>query len=127
MKVTPKISEANVQRAICDLLSAKKIRYHRMNAGDRLMESKGKTYRIRGHEKGCADILALVNTGARVTWPLYATRPVILPLYIEVKRPGGKQSAEQWDFETAVNAYGCGYLLADSIDVVVEWLKERGL
>ena len=57
-----KLSESSIQRAICDLLAAKRILFFRMNAGDRLMQSKGKTYRIKGHAAGTADLLALLQT-----------------------------------------------------------------
>ena len=44
-----------------------------------------------------------------------------------MKAPGKKQRPEQIEFQKQVEEYGCSYLLADSVDVVIEWLKSRGL
>lgn len=113
-----KVSEANVQKAITDFLDAKKVFWMRCNAGDRLMQSKGKTYRIKGHEKGTADLLVLLKTRPEM-WPQ--------PVWIEVKRPGGKQSAEQKAFAWKMIEHGCTYLLVDSVDQVIDWFRSRAL
>jgi hypothetical protein len=51
-----------------------------------------------------------------------------LILWIEVKRPGQVlMSDAQFDFCDEVQAQGHFYLVADSVDVVADWLKDGGL
>lgn len=123
-----KTSEANVQKACCDFLSAKKVLWFRMNAGDRFGETNGKKWRIKGHEKGTADLLALVpRVGGVEIGTLRQLVTWIMPFWIEVKAPGKKQRPEQIEFQKRVEEYGCSYLLVDNVDTLINWFKERGL
>jgi hypothetical protein len=128
---TVKISEANVSKAIRDLLAAKKIMVFRMNAGNQYGVYKKKSGELsawvkRGHEPGTADLLAMVHLHF-IACPPSSIRPIPIPLWIEVKAPGKKQSADQIEFQREVEAYGMNYLLVDNIDTLVDWLKARGL
>jgi len=64
-----------------------------------------------GCHKGLSDLTALKN-GQTV--------------YIEVKKPGGRQSDVQKDFQADIEAHGGVYVLAKSVDDV-EFLCEGGL
>lgn len=107
--------ERDVQRAITDLLTAHRIPFWRMNSGDRFGMTNGKKWRIKGHEPGTPDLLAAPKN--EFGWPHY--------LWIEVKRPGGKQTPEQKNFETFANEQQMWYVLADSVEVVEKFLAEN--
>lgn len=113
-----KVSESNVQKACTDLLSAKKCLWFRMNAGDRLAEYNGKKYRIRGHAKGTADLMAFVY---------FPRQGRSTALFLEIKSPTGRQTPEQKAFERDVLGRGMCYLLIRSIDELIAWFQERGL
>jgi hypothetical protein len=125
--------ERDVQKSITDLLAAERIPCFRMNSGDRFGVTNGKKWRIRGHETGTADLLAApkIRKGFP-SGPLYLLNmrgeDVAVPvfLWIEVKRPGNKQTADQIRFEQECMLRGHAYLCADSVDTVLDWLRERG-
>lgn len=48
-------------------------------------------------------------------------------LFLELKRKGEKQTADQEWFEKMVRERGCEYRVADSIDEAVAILKDRGI
>ncbi len=100
------ISERMVLHSIMDYLAAKRIYAVRMNSGSMVGETNGKRWRIGLHEAGTADILALPIAEQGLFWPTW----------IEVKRPGGKQSDLQRLFADKVTAEGMRYILAYSID-----------
>lgn len=113
-----KRSEAEVKRSIEELLKSLSVFYLRMNAGDRFGSYKGKTWRIKGHAAGTADILCFPlcrppNTGRTVLW-------------IECKSSTGKMSPAQDGFAEMVGERGHYYLLARSAASVADFLKERG-
>lgn len=116
------ILEKDVQRAIVDYLKAEKIPVFRMNSGDRFGEHNGKKWRIKGHEPGTPDLLAApsVTMGDAVGCSGFDVRAY---LWIEVKRPGGKQSPEQKNFEKFCSEHDMLYLLADSVEKVIDFLK----
>lgn len=45
-------------------------------------------------------------------------------LWLEIKKPGGRQSEHQKKFESAIKAHGGEYVLADSVEVVEKYLRE---
>lgn len=104
------VREADVQRAITDWLSAKRIFWMRMNVGAMSGVHNGKRRFVRFARPGTADLLTVSPDACKcpcITW-------------IEVKRPGGKQSEEQADFQREVESHGMAYILADSLDAVIE-------
>lgn len=133
----PKIRERDVLRTVLDLLAVKKIWHRRMNTG--AVKAEGRFFRFGS--VGMADALALPKSpcGAgccprpaeeddAVLWELrhcQAQHPV--PLWIECKSPGGRQSEAQRAFQAEVEAEGHSYLLVSDIDDLAAFLRERGL
>lgn len=116
------ILEKDVQRAITDYLKAEKIPCWRMNSGDRFGSYNGKKWRIKGHEPGTPDLLAApeVTLGDSIGCSGFLTRAY---LWIEVKRPGGKQSVEQKNFEQFCKEHDMLYIVATSVDEVRDFVK----
>ena len=106
-----KVREKDVQRAICDYLSLKKLFYIRMNTGAVTATYNGKQRFFRFGEKGMADIYVrkLTQVG-----PYRYQRTI----WVEVKSPTGRQSEDQQEFQKRVEALGDLYILARSIDDV---------
>lgn len=82
------------------------------------MQAGGYRGRTRGLPKGTPDILAS---------PCVTIMGALFPcwLWIEVKLPKGKLSVEQVEFADKIKKRGHHWLLAKSIDDVLNWLKER--
>lgn len=116
----PKRSEADVKRAVMDLLKARGIMSFRMNAGDRFGSYKGRTWKIAGHPTGTADILAFLPLGVD-----YVGCHNQFILWIETKSSIGKQSSEQIVFERMVKDQGHDYILARSAFDVQDWLDKN--
>lgn len=114
-------TEAQTQRAILDLLAAKRIFALRMNTGAMSGSHKGKRWFVRFGVKGMADIVAF-------PWAVIPLIGVtaIRPLWIECKSASGKQSDEQSLFQAQVEENGHCYLLARSVDDVSSWLIAQG-
>ena len=82
----------------------------------------------RGHDwgtKGSPDVIATHAKGAwqkgnnnGSTWP-----PVPRTIFIECKGPRGKQSDAQIEMQLLLTSVGAEYILADSLDVVIEYLN----
>jgi hypothetical protein len=118
------VKESDIQRQILDYLAAKRIMAFRMNTGMMRGEHKGKAWAVRFGTPGMADVLAFpklvgffqhsANSG------LY--NECTIPYWIEVKAPKGKQSELQKSFQAQVEAEGHKYVLARSIDEVMEAL-----
>jgi hypothetical protein len=109
------LKESQIQKAITDLLAAEHIHFLRLNTGGGL-DSRGVPVRSHSGGKGVADILAILPSAddsrlKRILW-------------IEVKRPGNKQSFEQTCFQQHVEELGEYYLLAYSLDDVLSWLRK---
>ena len=47
-------------------------------------------------------------------------------LFIEVKKPGGKQSQFQKDFQTLIEAHGGEYILVKCLEDLIEAIKKGG-
>ena len=105
-----KSTEANTQAAVLELLAAHNIFAGRLNTGAGFIDGRPIQHHTFG--KGCADILAL---------PLLHCG--FIPTWIEVKSPTGRLSPEQISFRGHVESLGHTYLLVNSIDQVLEWLK----
>ena len=115
MRIQP--TEAETQKAILELLAAHNIFAGRLNTGAGF--AGGRPVQHHSFGKGCADILAFREfvTG----WKHGMTH--IIPTWLEVKSPTGKQSPEQQSFQRHVESLGHTYLLVRSIDDVLKWLK----
>lgn len=80
------------------------------------MQAGGYRGRTRGLPKGTPDILAAPQP-SHLAWPVF--------LWIEVKKPKEKPTPEQLEFRDRMEAKGHCWLLAQSLDDVLNWLKER--
>lgn len=127
-----KLTEAGIQKACIELLNAVGIPNFRMNAGDRFGTYKGKTWRIRGHEKGTADLLALPEVTVFIPMPEVGinhqgrSHPHMWALWLEIKRPGEKQTPEQRDFQYRMESRGHVYLVITDVSQLQDWLKQNG-
>jgi hypothetical protein len=97
-------SEASVKRAIQHALKAMGVICFRMNSGKMIIEHKGRRRMISMAPAGTADILAFVGPQ---------------PLWIEVKRPGGKLTREQEAFRFMVTDIGHNWICADGVEIVM--------
>lgn len=113
-------SEAQIKRAVMDLLKARGVLCFRMNAGDRYVPYRGRVQKITGHPSGTADILAFVCGSGMGDPPLR-----LFPLWIELKCISAKQSAEQKVFQQMVEAEGHTYLLIHSAAELEDWLQKN--
>lgn len=123
------LREADIQRAITDLLDLKHIWWMRCNSGAMAGSHKGKKWFVRFGKKGMADLLAIA-TIYRETYCKCGEQSRILfttPIWMEIKKPGKWATDAQLSFANQVRAQGHFYLVADSVDVVEAWLRERGL
>ena len=102
--------EKDIQKAILDYLAAKHVWRRRLNSGGaRLPGRNGKSQLVRFGAPGMPDILARSCRG-HVVW-------------IEVKRPDGKQSPEQEKWETESRAFGDIYILARCVEDVMRYFE----
>jgi hypothetical protein len=85
----------------------------------------GKKRMLRFGRKGMADILAIHSRleGYFTTDNNPVMDTIHTPIWIEVKRPGGKQTPDQIAFQSEVEAEGHRYLLVTSWEEVMEALK----
>jgi hypothetical protein len=109
------LKESQIQRSITDLLAAERLHFMRLNTGGGL-DSRGVPVRSHSGGKGVADILVIL--------PSAEDSRLKRILWIEVKRPGNKQSFEQTCFQQHVEELGEYYLLAYSLDDVLSWLRK---
>jgi hypothetical protein len=123
-------TEAEVQKAVLELLAVHHIFAFRLNSAG--IKVSNRFFRAHSLGRGAADIVAFPRS---LVVPSYVigsdhdrnTRwiggaPSIW--WLEIKRPGGKQSPEQNMFQHAVEVEGQHYMLVDSVDQVVEWIKK---
>ena len=109
---TAQPKEADTQRLILDWLKAKRIWHIRLNTGAVKASYGGKSRFIRFGVPGMADIFAMVYR-----------RGQYFPVWIEVKSPDGRQSAEQINFREEVVMNGMCYVLARNLDDVIRTLN----
>ena len=107
------MKESPIQRLILDWLAAERILAFRMNTG----VAKFDTRFVRFGVKGMADILSFpkLYTGCRACGDQWKDTAVV---WIETKRPDGKQSPEQKSFQQQVEEDGHIYILARSLEDV---------
>lgn len=112
-KSTP---EGAIVKAILDYLAARRVMAFRMNTGAMKAEYNGKPRFMRFGMPGMADIVAFRSRSRGVddkgNWCEFQE---IIPLWIEVKAPTGKQSEIQKSFQQQVEAEGHRYVVARSI------------
>jgi hypothetical protein len=101
-------SEAQILRQIMDYLAARQVLAFRMNTGAVKIDKRF----LRFGVPGMADILAFKQ------WPNQFM--MSSPIWIEVKGQKGIQSDLQKSFERMVVDHGHFYVLARSVDDVVE-------
>jgi len=105
------ITEAQVKRAIVDRLQLAKnqgqLTYFRMNAGGTVVNEEDHRYFYQGCPKGTAAYLVLKKGRT---------------IFLELKRPGGKQTKAQKEFEAMVKEHDAEYYLVDSVDKLEEVL-----
>jgi len=98
------MKEVPIQRAILDYLTLKRIFHYRNNSGG-FKDSNNHFYRFGA--LGSPDIICVIKGQF---------------IGIEVKAPKGKQSDHQKEFQTNLEAAGGRYLLARSLDDVMNYL-----
>lgn len=131
MRLQP--TESETQKAVMEALAAHRIFAFRLNTAAVKVDKR--FFRAHSLGKGAADIVALPRS-LRVPapdadgFPARAATGMMRWIdgapavwWIEVKRPGGKQSAEQKSFQVAVESEGQNYLLVESVDQILEWIK----
>lgn len=119
--------EAAVQKAVLDLLAAKKILAFRNNVGSMQGAHKGKRWFVRFGVTGMADVVAYPRPhfhGTKSCGICGGTGDV---LWIECKAPTKKQTAEQTDFQKLVESHGHAYIVVDDIDKLISYFKENGI
>jgi len=127
-------SEAQIQKAIMELLTAHNLFAFRLNTA--AMKVGKRFFRAHSLGAGAADILAFIVLPIRQrdfhangenlpTNPRYYGG--IVPLWIECKSANGKQSPEQKSFEDHVHAQGHSYIVANSTERVVLHLRQMGV
>jgi len=119
-----KRSEADVKRAVVELLKARGVLCFRMNAGDQIVVHGKSRHRVMGNPSGTADILCFPQRTysadrSNATWQ----EPEIV--WLELKSPTGEQSAEQKQFQQMVEDEGHTYLLIRSAAELEEWLRKN--
>jgi hypothetical protein len=110
------VKESEIQRAILDLLAAKRILAFRMNTGAMSGEHMGKTWFMRFGSPGMADVLAFPSQHYEHCG---AGFDEITPLWIEVKTAKGKQSDLQRSFQQLVEEHSHRYIVVRSVDDVL--------
>lgn len=106
-----KIKEKDVLSQVLQYLRLKKCLCYRMNTGAGVFQNKDGPRRfVRFGEKGMADILAFTKDSV---------------IWCECKSSIGRQSAAQALFQSEVESFGHIYILAHSVDDVVNLFERR--
>ena len=127
-------SESSLKRTIQHYLDVQMAQgllwWCRVNSGSLLVAGRDeRRYRVQLAPEGTADILVIQGRGVDVGFRdargnkggLTAITPDVF--WIETKRTRGKQSEMQAEFQRRVEAEGCRYILAHSLDDVEEALS----
>ena len=113
------VKEADIKKGVADYLKIKmnqgRLWFARLNSGDFLLENKdGSKRRVMGCKPGTADFIVITPELI-----LNFTPKVI---FLECKRlRGGKQSAEQKEFEVLVKKMCCRYVIVHDTSEVM-WM-----
>lgn len=109
--------EGAVLKAVTDLLTAENIWWMRCQTGAHVLENNGRKRMFRAGRPGMADLLALPDQYAagRDHFGALCDERHIVPTWIEVKAPNGRQSEAQRLFEREVTAEGHRYLLVRDV------------
>lgn len=118
--------ESAVLKQITDWLTANRIWHERRNTGAAVSTYKGKSRLTRFSRPGTADVMAVIDVSFRIphmddidNGKLVHFQKVV---WIEAKAPKGVQSDAQKAFQQEVTAAGHIYVLAFSVDDVIESL-----
>lgn len=109
----PVPTEQQVQYAIRHALTMLGLRCERLNSGAMAATYKGRTRFLRFTFAGCTDLVALLPDG-RTLW-------------CECKRPGGKLTEDQAAFRDDCKRNNVPWVLGDSVDAVLSYLREIGV
>lgn len=112
MRLQP--TEAETQKAILDWFGAERIFAYRINTA--AFKTEGRFFRAHSLGKGAADIRADVR--------IVPEFELFQPLWVECKSPTGRQSDEQLGFQKHVEGYGHAYIVARSVEDVVQAVKK---
>jgi len=104
--------ESEIQRSILQYLRLKKLPCWRMNVLGIPLPNGG--FRPNVEMQGVADIHVIVKQ-----------KGIGVSAWLEVKRPKGKQSDKQKEFQETVEKAGGLYAVVNSVDDVVEWLAQN--
>ena len=128
------LSESSLKRTIQEFLDVQMAQgllwWCRVNSGSLLVAGRDdRKYRVQLAPEGTADILVI--QGRERPWrglnsnAIYFETGDIVPtvFWIETKRTRGKQTEMQLEFQRRVEAEGCRYILARSMDDVEEALS----
>lgn len=116
--------ESDIQKLILDWLAAEKIFHLRLNTGSFAMPASGNQKRrfFRAGRKGMADIMA-VRFNCICGKNGCKENPHTETYWLEVKAAKGVQSDDQKIFQIEVESHGMRYILARSLDEVIEGMK----
>jgi hypothetical protein len=107
-----------IMRAVTDLLTAERVWWMRCNSG---AMRYGKNRLMRWGRVGMADLLALLPViTANTADELVTVHRVV---WLEIKRPGERITAEQQAFREEVEAEGHTYLIVMDAAELQAWLK----
>ena len=108
------MKESEIQRQIWDYLAARQVLAFRMNTGAMKTDNRF----LRFGVVGMADLLAFKESA----YPAHGSGIMLLitPVWLEVKNAKGVQSEYQKSFQKQVESHGHLYVLARSVDDVVE-------
>ena len=110
-------SEGQVKKAVCDWLEAKRIRYHRLNAGGTVTGEGAARRFIRMAGKGTPDLLVIAPTPG---WESCERR--YCPVYIELKAPGKGPNPAQRAWHDRARREGLDVYVCGSVEEVAEAL-----
>ena len=99
--------ERDIQSAVCEYLSMKRYFFWRNNTTP-IYDSTRQVFRAMPKYalRGVSDIIVITNGGKAV--------------FLEVKRPKGKQSEDQIEFERLCKKWGAKYHVVTSVDQLSE-------
>lgn len=127
------VSEAQIKRSVDDYLTYQAnlglLMFFRLNAGSFVLFNPDGSHRrrIKGAGKGTADFEVIQPTFVRTIYKGIEKgepHPVCRVTFLETKKPkGGKQSADQKEFEQTAKRLHARYFVVRSVDEVEEVLK----